>query len=158
MQTFVRPHDMVVTRQQRIGLFVLLAKVNNVVRLQSVRFVHIVILPQLARLRIKGFGQRFKRIAPSCNDVILPVAASHHMVKQRFVILLLIIFVVMLFMSFRFVVFVQVETFNQRNQRVGISRVRGISCLFQSSCPALVIILVQVKEKSITLAVFRNFE
>lgn len=64
MQTFARPHDMVVTRQQRIGLFVLLAKVNNVVRLQSVRFVHIVILPQLARLRIKGFWPAIQTYRP----------------------------------------------------------------------------------------------
>ncbi len=47
------------------------------------------------------------------------------------------------------VVFIQIVIFNNRNQTIGIGRVGGIACFFQSARPAFIIGDIQSEKKSI---------
>ena len=61
------------------------------------------------------------------------------------------------FQTFLGIVTIQVVEFNDVDQAVGITRVSGITCLLQATCPSLVIRNLQTKQKGITCSRTQEF-
>ena len=137
----------------RLGCFLLFTlQIDDISVHQSIITLQVVILHQFLPADIKFLTQILESIPAAGHDISDIIGDIHRMRTQQPRVLSQFTFRVDTFA----VIFIQVVIFDNRNQSIGIGRVCGVSCLFQSACPSFVIGDIEFEKEGIAGTSFQK--